>query len=58
MKKLTFDEMCKMTSRMRESGYAVCVFTPDELSGVRPKYVEEAMSEHGNAVIETLKEGE
>ena len=43
---------------LRHEGYAVCVFSPEELEGANPKYVEDLMCEHGWIAIESLKEDE
>lgn len=45
----------KVLNDLAHKGYAVVVFTPQELEGVRPKYVEDRMVEVGWEVIETLK---
>lgn len=40
---------------MRDAGYAVIVWTPEELQGVAPDYVEERSIELGHEVIDCLK---
>jgi hypothetical protein len=40
---------------LRGTGAAVIVFTPEELEGVEPKYVQDGLIEHGWVVIESLK---
>lgn len=45
----------KILNNLADKGYAVVVFTPQELEGVRAKYVEDRMVEVGWEVIETLK---
>lgn len=40
---------------LREAGYALTIFSPDELLGVNPKDVEGRLAELGNKVIEDLE---
>jgi hypothetical protein len=39
---------------LRNKGFAVIVWTPEELRGVAPKYVEEGSIEHGYSIIDEL----
>lgn len=41
---------------LRSKGFAVSVFTVEELAGIAPKYIQDAMVQAGNEAIETLKE--
>lgn len=43
------------TRALRAAGYAVCVFSPEELQGVPPKVIEGALAERGNEIIEQEK---
>jgi hypothetical protein len=43
---------------LRSFGYATACFVPEELEGVKPRYVEDAMVEHGWIAIDCLKEPE
>jgi hypothetical protein len=46
-----------MTVReLRHLGYAVIVWTPDELGTCAPKYVEDGSIEHGWQIIEQMQE--
>lgn len=40
---------------LRHEGYAVCVFSPEELCDANPKYVEDIMCERGWVAIESLQ---
>lgn len=40
---------------LHEAGYAVCIFTPDELDGASPRLVADIMCERGWEAIEFLK---
>jgi len=50
------DEERAMVDQLREKGYAVSIFTPDELEGVRISSVEDRMVEAGWDMIAFLKE--
>lgn len=39
---------------LRHAGYAVCLFTPEELNGADAKLVQDAMCERGHQAIEDL----
>lgn len=41
--------------QLRREGYAVCVFTPEELAGAAPIKVEDRLCEEGWTIIECLK---
>lgn len=43
--------------KLREQGYAVIVWTPEELGGAPPRKVEDRSIELGWDVIDALKEG-
>jgi ATP-dependent Clp protease adapter protein ClpS len=49
-------EVVEIMNRLHAAGYAVIVWTPDELEGVDPDEVEERSIEFGWAVIDSLKE--
>jgi hypothetical protein len=49
---MTHEEVIQFMFRISQLGYAVVVFTPDELRGVPPDTVEEAMIETGNLIID------
>ena len=44
-------ELCK---KMRHAGYAVVLFTPEELRGANPDHVEDRLVELGWDVIDSL----
>jgi len=44
-------EWRKALDAMRKEGYAVCVFTPDELKGVRADLIEGYLVSQGNEEI-------
>lgn len=46
----------KALRELRHEGYALCVFSPEELADAGPKYVEEIMCERGWIAIESLQE--
>ena len=48
----------KWLRNMRERGFCVVVFTPDELDGADPDEVEDQLIERGWDVIELLRESE
>lgn len=45
-------------SLLRGEGYVVVAFTPDEVGGADPEYLEERLTELGWDVIEMLRQGE
>lgn len=47
-------EFKKATSVLRERGFAITVFNPQELQGVDPKVVENQMVQAGNESIDVL----
>lgn len=47
--------VCDHTKALRAAGYAVCVFSPEELQGISPKVIEDALAERGNEIIEQEK---
>ena len=50
------DEERRIVDQLREKGYAVSIFTPEELEDVRTDSVEGRMVEAGWDMIEFLKE--
>ena len=52
------DEVVAFMQKYRALGYAVVVFTPEELRGVSPERVEEAMIAEGNDVVDFNAEDE
>jgi hypothetical protein len=48
------DVAAMTVSELRDSGYAVAVFTPDELRGAEPDEVADIMVERGWNAIDTL----
>ena len=49
---LSFDQVMRMIKQMRDAGYAVAVFTPEEVGEIDPSQVEDKMIEAGNICIE------
>jgi len=49
---MTHEEVIKFMVVIQQLGYAIVVFTPDELRGVSSDTVEEAMIETGNLMID------
>lgn len=45
----------KSLQALIDAGFAVVVFTPDELSGVNPRRVEQSLHQHGQTLIERMK---
>ena len=45
----------KTIQQLREEGYAIILWTPEEIEGVAPKHVEDRSVELGWEIIETLK---
>ena len=58
MCRLTEEEALNAVLTLRDRGYAVTVFAPDELEGADPSTVEYLMMERGWNAIDTLKEEE
>lgn len=52
------NEIVAFMQKYRDLGYAVVVFTPEELRGVNPEQVEEAMIAKGNDIIDFNAEDE
>ena len=50
------DEQLKVLKELHSQGYAVCVFTPEELDGVPQVEVEDSIIESGWDCINALKE--
>ena len=46
----------EVIQKLRDKGYAITIFAPDELGGVSTKTVEDLLVEQGTAIIEDLKE--
>ena len=45
---------CDSVTELRDSGYAVVIFSPDELRGAAPDQVEDRMIEVGWDIIDSL----
>lgn len=45
------DQALRSVRKLREMGYAITIFSPDEMPGVDPRDVQNAMLESGNACI-------
>jgi hypothetical protein len=41
---------------LRHKGYAVVIFDPEELQGVKPRYVEDALVTEAWVIIDALKD--
>jgi hypothetical protein len=41
---------------LRQKGYAVVVFNPEELQGVKPRYVEDELVNQAWVIIDALKD--
>lgn len=52
------DEIIAFMQKYRALGYAVVVFTPEELRGVNPERVEDAMIVEGNDMVDFWGEEE
>lgn len=52
------DEVVAFMQKYRDLGYAVVVFTPEELRGVNPERVEDAMIVEGNDLVDLFGEDE
>ena len=53
---MTLDEVVEMMRKMRNAGYAVAVFTPEEIGDLDAESIEEIMIISGNQHIDTHKE--
>lgn len=49
------EEQQKSIDELRSQGYAIAIFTPEELQGARSDRVEDIMSDRGQIAIEDLK---
>jgi hypothetical protein len=49
------EEQLKVVRDLRHKGYAVIIWTPEELADVSPRHVEGRLVELGHDVIEDLK---
>ena len=49
---LTHDEVIDLMKQIKASGYAVAVFTPQELKDIPPEDIEDAMIVAGNQLID------
>lgn len=45
-----------VVEKLRHKGFAVIIWTPEELAGVKPRHVEDRSVELGWQVIEDLKD--
>jgi hypothetical protein len=50
------EDLLVSVDKLRDLGYAVVVFNPDELEGVDPSRIEDRMTETGWDAIYTLSE--
>lgn len=48
------EEHMKAIRELRDSGYAVCIFNPEELRGAKPHKVEDELVYAGFEIIDTL----
>lgn len=48
------DEAMKAIRELRDLGYAVCIFTPEELNGAKPHKVEDELVSAGWDIIDNL----
>jgi len=49
------EEQRKIINELRGEGYAITVFTPEELEGVESRRIEDCMCERAWSAIEDLK---
>ena len=49
------DTWIKTVRAMRDAGYLVVIWTPDELGDVPPRHVEDVVIERGNDMIEMMR---
>lgn len=50
------DELARAIRELRLLGYAVCIFTPEELNGAIPRKVEEELLRAGLKIIDIIRE--
>ena len=50
-----YEKFMEQVEKMREEGYAITIFTPEELKNVPPQKVENVMVERGFDAIDDLK---
>jgi hypothetical protein len=48
------EEHMKVIEELRDLGYAVCIFTPEELKGAKPHKVEDELVSAGWEIIDNL----
>jgi hypothetical protein len=48
------DEAMKFIQEIRDLGYAICIFTPEELNGAKPHKVEDELVSAGWDIIDNL----
>jgi len=48
------DEAMKAIRELRDLGYAVCIFNPEELNGAKPHKVEDELVSAGWDIIDNL----
>jgi hypothetical protein len=48
------EEQMKAIRELRDSGYAVCIFNPEELRGAKPHKVEDELVSAGWEIIDSL----
>jgi hypothetical protein len=48
------EEHVKAIQELRDLGYAVCIFNPEELNGAKPHKVEDELVSAGWDIIDTL----
>lgn len=53
---MTHEKAMEAILSLRDAGYVVSVFNPDELQGADPSTVEDMMVQRGWDAIDTLKE--
>lgn len=51
---MTHDEVIDLMTKIQAAGYAIAVFTPDELGNIGSDLIEDAMIAAGNSCIEHL----
>ena len=52
------EEHMKAIQELRDLGYAVCIFNPEELNGAKPHKVEDELVSAGWYIIDNLVEDE
>jgi hypothetical protein len=48
------EEYRRSIEQLRSLGYAICIFTPEELNGAKPHKVEEGLISSGWEIIDNL----